>query len=399
MEVAISVMGRFHAFDLAAQLQRRNHLAQLITSYPVFQAARHEVDRDRVSSIVSNEVMRRLWVRLPQRLQKVYDPRGVFCRHFGVRAARRLRPGADLLVGWSGVSLEVVRRAASLGMTTILERGSSHVRFARDTLTQEYEAHGVEPRVAHPAVMEREIQEYDEADFIAIPSRFVANTFLERGIPEAKLILVPYGVSLSGFSPPERRSPAFRIMHCGLVNLRKGCHYLLQAFHELRIPDAELWFVGRVDPEMQPFIEKWSSPSVRFHGAVPQAELIGYYGQATAFCLASLEDGFGMVIAQAMACGLPVLATTNTGAPDIVRDGIDGFIVPIRDVDALKQKILWFYENREAGEAMGDSALQRVRSGFSWDDYGNRITVEYTRVLDRTPPSPSARSLRTADDE
>jgi len=262
MEVVISVMGRFHAFDLAAQLQRRNHLAQLITSYPASQAVKYEVDRDRVSSIVSNEVMRRLWARLPQRLQGVYDPRGLFCRHFGVRAARRLRPGADLLVGWSGVSLEALRRASSLGMTTILERGSSHVRFARDTLTQEYEAHGIEPRTAHPAVLEREIQEYDEADFIAIPSRFVANTFVERGIPEAKLIRVPYGVSLSGFSPPERRSPAFRIMHCGRVNLRKGCHYMLQAFHELRIPDAELWFVGRVDPEMQPFIEKWSSPSV-----------------------------------------------------------------------------------------------------------------------------------------
>jgi glycosyltransferase involved in cell wall biosynthesis len=170
-------------------------------------------------------------------------------------------------------------------------------------------------------------------------------------------------------------------MHCGLVNLRKGCHYLLQAFHELRLPDAELCFVGRVEPEMETFIRRWATPSVRFQDPVPQDQLSRHYGTASAFCLASIEDGFGMVITEAMACGLPILATENTGAPDIVREGIDGFIVPIRDVEALKEKILWLYENREAREAMGASALERVRSGYSWDDYGTRIAEAYANAV------------------
>jgi glycosyltransferase involved in cell wall biosynthesis len=87
-----------------------------------------------------------------------------------------------------------------------------------------------------------------------------------------------------------------------------------------------------------------------------------------------------MVIPQAMACGLPVICTTNTGGEDIARNGQDGFIVPIKDVDAIKEKILYLYEHPQEREAMGQSARQRVEKGFSWDDYGNRITEKYSRI-------------------
>jgi glycosyltransferase involved in cell wall biosynthesis len=88
-----------------------------------------------------------------------------------------------------------------------------------------------------------------------------------------------------------------------------------------------------------------------------------------------------MVQVQAMACGLPVICTTNTGGADLVRDGRDGFILPIRDVTAIKEKILYCYEHPEACKVMGESARLRVKAGFSWSDYGNKMIAAYRKIL------------------
>jgi glycosyltransferase involved in cell wall biosynthesis len=88
-----------------------------------------------------------------------------------------------------------------------------------------------------------------------------------------------------------------------------------------------------------------------------------------------------MTLVQAMACGLPVITTTNTGGADAVRDGRGGFIIPIRDVAALKEKILYFYENPEERRRMGEAARERVQTGFTWADYGDQVIAGYRRVL------------------
>ena len=95
----------------------------------------------------------------------------------------------------------------------------------------------------------------------------------------------------------------------------------------------------------------------------------------------SIEEGLALVQPQAMACSLPVICTTNTGGEDIIRDGKDGFVIPIRDMDALKEKLVYLYENSGTLKEMGKSAKKRVSSGFTWDDYGDRIIKEYKRIL------------------
>ena len=381
MKVSVSVMGRFHAFDLASQLEKRGHLHQLITSYPKFEVKKRGIPRRRTTSILSSELLQRGWHRMPASLKRRGDPGDRFHRHYDLRATRALHGGADLFVGWSGSSLNAIRRARALGMVTVVERGSSHIAFQRDILREEYEREGLRAQLPHPAIVETELAEYNEADYIAIPSDFVKRTFVELGVPESKLLHLPYGVSLESFSPARKQDDVFRIIHCGAVNLRKGCHYLLQAFSELDLPDAELWFVGPVAAETESFRARYASSSIVYHGARPQAELARYYSQSSVFCLASIEEGLAMVIPQAMACGLPVLATDHTGAADVVRNGIDGYIVGIRDVSALKEKILEMYENRERCETMGESARKRVSSGFTWDDYGGRVAAAYSRAL------------------
>ena len=234
---------------------------------------------------------------------------------------------------------------------------------------------------AHPKIIDKELQEYREAEAIVLPSQFSRETFISRGVPAAKLLLAPYGVNLSNFYPVGKPDKTFRVIHCGQISLRKGVHYLLQAFTELQLPGAELWLIGSLTEEFRPLLQRFASASIRHLGPFPEPELHKYYSQGSVFCLNSIEDGFGMVLVQAMACGLPVITTTNTGAADAVREGRDGFIIPIRDVAALKEKLLYFYENPEAGRSMGEAARERVQAGFTWADYGAKIIAGYRRVL------------------
>ena len=382
MKVTISVLGRFHAFYLAKELQGHGCLERLITSYPVFETVKYGIDRERICSLVINEILNRGWLKAPAMLKRRYNAQYLVHELFDGHAARHLPPKPELLVGWSSCFLHTLRRARELGAKTVLERGSSHIVEQDEILREEYARLGWRClKVPHPKIIDKELLEYQEADFISIPSLYVKETFLKRGVPAAKLLHVPYGVDLSNFYPVPKVDKTFRVIHCGNLSLRKGVHYLLQAFGELKLPGAELWLIGSLTEEIRPFLNQFASPAIRHLGPFPQPELPKYYSQGSVFCLASIEEGLAMVQPQAMACGLPLIITTNTGGADLVREGREGFILPIRDVAALKEKILYCYENPEEARRMGEAARERVRTGFTWADYGDKMMACYRRIL------------------
>ncbi|GAX42120.1 glycosyltransferase [Tolypothrix sp. NIES-4075] len=381
MKVAVSVFGRFHAFNLAHQLQKDGYLYKLISSYPTFEITKYGIDKSFINSLLYWEILSRSWQRVPSWLKGDRNLQLWFLEQFDRSVVNALSPGFDIFVGWSGCCFWSMYRAQKMGAKTIIERGSSHMQYQTAILQEEYEKWGLQFTETHPGIYDREIQSYSDTDKIAIPSLFVKRTFLEQGIPESKLIHVPYGTSLAEFYPYPKSDNIFRVIHCGGITLRKGVQYLLQAFYELNLPEAELWLVGTISPEIEPFLAKYQSDRLILKGKYPQNKLRFLYSQCSVFCLASIEDGFGMVIPQAMACGLPVIHTTNTGGEDIVRDGIDGFCVPIRDVEALKEKIIWLYDNPDKQLEMGNNALAQARKSLSWDDYGQRISNEYLNIL------------------
>jgi glycosyltransferase involved in cell wall biosynthesis len=382
MKVTVSVGGRFHAFYLAAELEKRHYLQRLITSYPRYLASRFGVPKSAIRSVVIKEILERGWRRLPSPIRRRINPQ-YFVSILFDRLATRYVESSDIFVGWSTFALASLKKARNLGAVTILDRGSSHMLHQEKILLEEYERWGVriEPfMVPHPKIVKRELEEYAAADYIAVPSLYVKRTFLEQGVPESKIIHVPYGVNLDAFHQARKEDGVFRVIFVGGMTLRKGVHYLLKAFYELKLQNAELLFVGAMNKEIVPFFKKYEG-SFRHLGHVPQNELYKQYSQGSVFALPSIEEGLAMVQPQAMACGLPVICTTNTGGEDIVRNGIDGFVIPIRDVEALKEKILWMYEHPEERKRMGESAKARVNSGFTWKDYGDKMIAEFQRVL------------------
>jgi glycosyltransferase involved in cell wall biosynthesis len=383
MRVSISVLGRFHAFDLARQLQQRNCLNSLITSYLSSVVRRFGIDPKHINSIGYLDVLARLRKKSPWSIVDDSSANLWFSKQFDQAAIAQLNSECDVFVGWSGSNLKTLQKAKELGAVTIVERGSSHMAYQTEVLKSEYERWGMRFNGTHPELCERELAAYDIADYISIPSLYVKQSFIDKGLSESRLIHVPYGTSLEAFYPVPKEDNTFRVIHCGALSLRKGVQYLLQAFYELNLPDAELWLVGSITPEIMPFVQKYQSDLIILKGHQHQSQLRWFYSQCSVFCLVSLEEGLAMVQPQAMACGLPIIHTTNTGGADIVRDGLDGFCIPIRDVEVLKEKILFLYDNPEVQQAMSKNALEHANTALSWHGYGEKTVNAYTSALAR----------------
>lgn len=374
----IAVVGRFHAFDLARELNRHGLLNKLLSTYPRYITRRWEIPEKKILGEPFLEFFRRFGQRIPFVKPSRIDE-FVHVNH-GRNAARKLIAECDVFIGWTGSSLEALIAAKETGVATILERGSSHCNEWRKLMTEECGYFG-KPFDPMYNFWQRELLEYELADYIAIPSTFVRNSFIKYGVPAEKLLVNAYGVDLSSFRQVQKEDDVFRVISVGGFNLRKGSRYLLQAFTELNLPNAELWHIGSVDPEMHPSIKQFLTDKVTFHGHKPQAELYKYYSQGSVFVLMSIEEGMAMVQCQAMACGLPLICSTNTGGADLIGDDEKaGFVVPVRDVNAIKERILFLYENQEHCRAMGQTAKQRISQGYTWADYGNRYAENIRRM-------------------
>jgi len=265
------------------------------------------------------------------------------------------------------------------GALTVCDRGSSHIVYQDRILQEEHERWGLPYQHIDERVIAQEQQEYAECDIITVPSTFVYKSFISEGISAKKLRKISYGVDLELFRPVKKKDEVFRVIYVGAVSLRKGLLYMLEALEPL-LGEIEIWVIGTITPEMKPLLSGYEA-RVRFFGSIPRSELYEYYNQGSVLVLPSLEEGLALVQAQAMACGLPVIATTNTGAEDLFTDGIEGFIVPIRSQEAIREKVTHLYKNSELRHEMGQAALRRVQSIGGWDSYGDSISETYADAL------------------
>jgi glycosyltransferase involved in cell wall biosynthesis len=205
------------------------------------------------------------------------------------------------------------------------------------------------------------------------------------GVPAEKVHKIPYGVRLDRFRPvAEPPKDRFEVLFVGAVSLQKGIPYLLQAFAQLKHPQKRLRIVGGLSREMGPILPRLPQDNVEFVGHVRQDRLAAIMSSSHVMVLASVQDGFGMVLSQAMACACPVICSTNTGGPDLVTEGREGFIVPTRSPEAIAGRLQQIAEDRALRQRMGEAALARVRHIGGWQEYGDG----WVDLLYRLIPSP-----------
>ena len=386
MRLTIIVGGRFHAFDLAYQLQKRKIIFELITSYPKFIVKKYNIKINNVKSIFIKEFLKRFFDKF-KFISRTFDYNYWLNYYFSRKAANIINyNNTDLLIGWSGFSYHSFKKAQKFHCIKILERGSSHILQQVKILKEEYKILKLKPELPSKRIIETELKEYDLADYISVPSEFVEKSFLDRGFNKNKIIKIPYGVDLKNFKPGIKRhldvNKKFTIISIGSVSVRKGSIYLLKAFVELNLPNSELIFVGEVETELKKLLKKFASvKNIKFYKHQPQKKLNFFYNKADVFVLFSLEEGLSMVQLQAMASGLPVICTHNTGGGEIIDNGVNGFVLPIRNINLLKKKISILYKDRSLLKKMKNNAYIKAQKLFSWNNYGNNMVKFYKESI------------------
>src|SRR6266550_6626287 len=292
-------------------------------------------------------------------------------------ASRHLATGRyDLFHSWSGDCLSSLRVARQRRIPSIVEiptwhRDGGKAKILRQESTSN--ARGFQ-KWKDGLLLERNrfVEEYKLADLLLVLSETAANTFRACGFPEEKLFYLPRGVDVERFKPGQRPAK-FRAVFSGALIKRKGIHHVLEAWHRLKLPDAELWLVGSVHEEAKPYLEQFWRDNIHVVGFVRDPET--YLNQSTVHVFPSQWEGSAKVTYEAAACALPQVTTREAG--DVVRDGVEGIIVRPRDVDAIAAALEHLHRHPEIVEQMGSAARRRVVENFTWDHFRTRLLDAY----------------------
>ena len=286
------------------------------------------------------------------------------------------RPGA--IYGFEGGSLRVFRQAKWQGIATILD--IPMVADGQSIIETEAKAFGVSvPAV--PGLERRKAKERQIADWAIVPSRAVAESVAKTGVPPERTLTVPFGVNVDLFQPTPKaqaRTAGLRVVFAGKFSLRKGVQYAIPGWINAKIP-GEFRIIG---PPAEPaFVNAMRSG---YRGAFTEVgnllihDLANELAAADVFVFPSLAEGSALVTYEALASGLPCIVTAESGS--IVRDGVEGFVVPARDAGAITARLKLLADNADLRARMGRAARLRAEQ-FTWADYGRRLAAAVEQVL------------------
>ena len=331
---------------------------QMIHSYPMWEIVRSAAQRGGANPAVVDAI----WDRLSH--------------SFDALVARRYVPKVQAVQSFEYTALATFERSKREGIATALHLPSLDSAHYREIerrekrewkeLNSPYDAY-FDSKFAER--QERRLREIGLADVIVTNSSLTARSHIAAGADPAKT----FSVGLAAPPPiseirvdPDRRYGPLRVLSAGPFSLRKGAHYLVRAWQRLRAgPAAVLDIYGR--PDVPERVFAGVDGSIRFHGSVPQSTLFEAYENADILVFPTLCDGFGMVVAEAMAHGLPVITTDQAGAADLVTPD-NGIVIPAADSDALADALRWCLDNRDKLQDMRPHALQAAKRR-QWSDY------------------------------
>ncbi|UAJ72560.1 glycosyltransferase [Synechocystis sp. PCC 7339] len=220
--------------------------------------------------------------------------------------------------------------------------------------------------------IQRDLLKWQTVDQVLVPSQYCFDSSVVLGAEPAKISIVPYGINEQWLTIEAQPEPG-RVLFVGQVGLRKGNHYLAEATRKLqpRLPQLHVRVVG--PPLVDITNPLFAGPD--YVGQVPRSLVREEFAKADVFVLPTLAEGMALVHLEAMACGIPIITTPHCGS--VVRDGIEGFIVPIRDSNLLAERIEQLATDRQLRERMGQAAKERAKD-YTWKRYGARLLAAIT---------------------
>ena len=398
MKVLITHPGRQHSHQAAVALEQAGMLAGYWSGVPAVAAQARRVPSwlqrrfERYAPVPLDPRLLRWFPATPalRRLGDALLPHGgaaridlLACRLFDRWAAADLaRAGADAVIACEISALATFRAARRLGIATILDAPSLH-HDAQDRLHGTTDPPGLHRRITR--IKDREIA---LADQVLTVSGLARDTYLAAGMPAGRVHAVTLGADLELFTPaPAAAAPAghggedgFRFLFCGATIRRKGFDLLLAAFDRVagEAPAARLRVVGPRG-DAAGLLDGRTGERIAVTGPVGQPALAEELRRADCLVLPSRNDSYGMVVAEALACGLPVLVSDMVGAKELVASERNGWIVPAGDAAALAERMAWCVRHRETVRGMREEC-RRSATAAAWPAYHRRL-VELLRAI------------------
>jgi glycosyltransferase involved in cell wall biosynthesis len=369
-----ATISRIIDIDLVRELKRREILEvprEIITAYPFWEVLRVGFAKSLNSP---------MWV------DRVWD---IGSRRFDHFVAASELDCADAIYSYEYTCLESFQAAKRRNITTIIDVPSPDSGFVEGLLANEVAKF---PILKHPnsdyfarKLPERIKRRRDElklADIVVANSDFTARSYVAAGVAPEKIIVVPYGAPEVAPDPISRGNKGpLKVLWAGTFSIRKGAHYLLDAWRSLKLDGkAELNVFGAM---MIPDALVADLPqSITIRPTIPRSELNAHYNCADILVFPTLADGFGMVVTEAFANGLPVITTPRAGAADFVKHRENGLVVEAASAVALADAIEWCLGNRTTLTKMRDAARTTAAS-WQWSDYRRALSDRLREMLSR----------------
>lgn len=292
---------------------------------------------------------------------------------FQQRISDRSLAAHDAVIGFDTSSWLLAERCQRLGRPFFLDRTSAHpaaVRTIMRDFDRRFPAWSGRTETRPRSVDDAEATEHAFATRIVVGSSFAQATLIAQGVAADKIVVNPYGVDWQTFAAPEPPAARpFRFLFVGTVAAHKGIPILLEAWRRLSLPDTELWIVGGIGTRERRLIP--DLPHLRLFGQTPRAQLPAIYAQADVFVFPSLFEGFGLVLLEALAAGLKIIATPHSAAADLLPDERLGELVATGSVEELLAAM-----QRQRANPPRRTEVQRAAAPlaerFSWAAYGRR---------------------------
>ncbi|MBC7846288.1 MAG: glycosyltransferase family 4 protein [Flavobacterium sp.] len=381
MKVVYTAPNRAHHYRYASSLNKANFLLAFVSGFPRLSPRAKLIELKQ--KLYRADILQTIYLlSLKMRAsKKMSDNLAYLAKIEQDFACKKFLKEADVFVFYNGNGLSSCNYANKIGKITVVEVVNSHVEYQEDLLREEHESLNLPWEPFHTKDKERRIKEYDEADYILLPSEFVKQSFLAKGFQEEKLLKVPYGftIPVQKGSSHIKDDTTFNVLYVGSVSVRKGIRYLIEAFKMLEIPNKKLIIVGPI-AQISGIEDIDFTDDIEFIGVLKGADLEKEYQLADVFCLPTIEDGYGLVLGEALSYGLPLITTTNSGGLDLISEGIEGFIVPIRDSLAIYEKLKLLSSNSELLIKMKLAALEKTASMNGWEASGNILCEQLEAV-------------------
>jgi len=366
--------------DLAGRLMGRPHLYDRLA----VRRAGGELDASELRSCALAEALAALMLRLLPRSRAARWPRWDWLLYG--RSSRRHLRDADLLHVRSGAGQGgAIACARARDMRIVVDHSAGHPAFMERQLRGEFERYGLPFRLGpDDPLWQLVLRDCAAADVLLVNSTHVRDTFIAEGYPAERLAVVHLGVreDFLRLKADYARPATLRLLFTGNFGVLKGAHYLLQALQLLDEAgvDYRLTVAGTNLEAARLLAEFPVRGELQLVGHVPQDRLQGYLADSDIYVFPSLSEGCASSCMEALAAGLPVVTTRESGVP--ITDGREGLLVPAKHAAALAGAIMRLGQDEGLRAGLGRAAASLIAGGYTWDDYGRRVAALYERLLD-----------------